>query len=144
MGLVFTGILRLCHEYLLLEYELGSKIFVAYQKLLGNVEPSECFSSERVMLLYMYEMYNTSKHIKEHRACENENWKIQLSKIKDISEKQFLSSNSNYRYNNLVYDEISKIPFQDINKIKKWCKKNIGSGIDKGNLCFSLYLSRMK
>ena len=89
-------------------------------------------------------MYNTSKHIKEHRACENENWKIQLSKIKDISEKQFLSSNSNYRYNNLVYDEISKIPFQDINKIKKWCKKNIGSGIDKGNLCFSLYLSRMK
>ena len=149
VGLIFTGILKLCHEYTLLESELCQKIFGAYQKLMGNVEPNECFSSERVMLIYMYEMHTTSKYVRELRSCENsENWKNLVTKIKDISDKKWEASNSNYRYNNLVYDDLSKISFQDINKIKKWCKKNIATGIDKGKeyilllLFFSLIIDR--
>ena len=34
VGLIFTGILKLCHEYTLLENELSQKIFIAYQKVI--------------------------------------------------------------------------------------------------------------
>ena len=81
----------------------------------------------------MYDVYNTSKCIRDLRE-NHESWKTLLAKIKDIHDKQWVPSSSNHRYNNLVYDDISKISFQDINKIKKWCKKNIATGIDKGKI----------
>ena len=40
VGLIFTGILKLCHDYTLLEYDLCQKIFVAYQKVKCRVHTS--------------------------------------------------------------------------------------------------------
>ena len=37
VGLVLTGILKLCHEYTLLEYDLCCKIFTAYQKVSRSI-----------------------------------------------------------------------------------------------------------
>ena len=61
----------------------------------------------------MYEVYSTSKYVRELRSCENENWKTLHLKIKEMQEKQWPPSKNNYPYNNMIYDDISKISFQD-------------------------------
>lgn len=126
VGLIFTGALRLCHDYVLLESDLCSKIFDGFRRLLVGTDPLECFSAERVMLFYIYELYACTKQ-KE----SNETWKAMLAKIKIAHDKVAPPTATNFRYSTEIYDDMMKIHLADIYKIKKWCKKNISDGCEK-------------
>ena len=127
VGLVFTGALRLCHDYVLLESDLCSKIFEGFRRLLVGTDPLECFSAERVMLFYVYELYGCTKQ----KESQNETWKAMLNKIKIAHDKIAPPTATNFKYSTEIYDDMMKIHLADIYKIRKWCKKNISDGVEK-------------
>ena len=52
MGLIFTGVLKQTHTYLLLESDLCYKMFSNLYRIYTTVDPGECFASDRVRNSY--------------------------------------------------------------------------------------------
>ena len=86
MGLIFTGVLKQTHTYLLLESDLCYKMFSNLYRIYSVVEPGECFASERVMLVHINKLSFTSfairEKILEKNSCEDWNSRSQKIKVK--------------------------------------------------------------
>ena len=85
MGLIFTGVLKQTHTYLLLESDLCYKMFSNLYRIYTTVDPGECFASERVMLVHINKLSFTSFAIREKIGNSNEEWNSRSQKIKVIS-----------------------------------------------------------
>ena len=82
MGLIFTGVLKQTHTYLLLESDLCYKMFSNLYRIYTTVDPGECFASERVMLVHINKLSFTSFAIREKIGNSNEEWNSRSQKIK--------------------------------------------------------------
>ena len=84
IGLIFTGVLKQTHKYLVLEPELCYKTFSSLHRLLHQVDPSECFASERCMLIHINKIANSSKYIQDkmNGSQNGDQWKSKSAKIK--------------------------------------------------------------